>query len=269
MVYPILTQKSGIRIAALALLILGIDCSTRAAAQMVITEQQLDSWVFRNDGNAVSARRRLDSQVSLHVEDIDRSCKLTPAQKTKLQLAGRGDIKHLFNEFDVIKRKFKPLNQNQPDFQEEYQRLWQMISPLQIKVQAGLFQRDSLFFKSIHNTLTSEQQASYKALEEERRRYRYRASVEQAVDNIEQTTPLRDDQRQKLIGTLLSETKPPPVSGQYDYYYLAWQMAKIPEDKLKPMFDGVQWKAVDRLRTQYRNMDAFLRQNGYFTTDQD
>ena len=66
---------------------------------MVVNNIQFDSWVFGNIGsaNAGVARNKLDSLLTLSVEDLERSCGLTPVQKKKLMLAGRGDIKRFFD----------------------------------------------------------------------------------------------------------------------------------------------------------------------------
>src|SRR4051812_41179997 len=50
---------------------------------MVMNNIQFDSWVFGNIGaaNPGVARNKLDSILTLTVEDLERSCGLTPVQK--------------------------------------------------------------------------------------------------------------------------------------------------------------------------------------------
>src|SRR5439155_9611662 len=69
------------------------------------TDDQFERWVFQEDGNASRARKRLDSLLAMQIENIDRTCRLTDAQKKKLQLAGRGDVKRCFDCYERIKRK--------------------------------------------------------------------------------------------------------------------------------------------------------------------
>ena len=184
------TRRVAARLAALALLILCIDCSPCLARQF-FNEQQLDQSIFQTDQNADGARRRLDSQLSVQLEEIDRVCKLTEAQKEKLQLAARGDIKRFFDRYETIKRHFKPLDQTQPEFQEEYQKLWQDIRPLQQVLQSGLFRQDSLLHKSLQDSLTGQQHTSYVAVERERRLLQHRAIVALTVSSLEEMVPLR------------------------------------------------------------------------------
>ena len=75
---------------------------------MVVNNIQFDSWVFGNIGsaNAGVARNKLDSLLTLSVEDLERSCGLTPVQKKKLLLAGHGDIKRFFDRVDEVREIF-------------------------------------------------------------------------------------------------------------------------------------------------------------------
>src|SRR5438128_7468487 len=140
------TQR--LRVQLLALVVVFFGCAVAHAQRKVgapavaaaptVTDEQFDQWVFQQDRNAFEARRRLDSQLALQVEDIDRACKLTDAQKKKLQLAGRGDVKRFFDRYETVRQKFQLLKQDEQKVQE----IWQDINPLQVTLQAGLFHDD-------------------------------------------------------------------------------------------------------------------------------
>ena len=69
---------------------------------------------------------------------------------------------------------------------------------------------------------------------------------------------------------LLEETKPPRKFGhQYDYYVIMWQAAKLPEDKLKPLFDDVQWKVLNQQFAQMQGMEQWLKQFGVLSLEAD
>ena len=61
---------------------------------------------------------------------------------------------------------------------------------------------------------------------------------------------------------ILSETKRPTRFGQYDYYLVLYQAGKIPEAKLKPLFEDKQWALLKRQLNQRRGMEQFLRSQG-------
>ena len=52
--------------------------------------------VFGLDRTTYAARQRLETSLSDEVAEIDRACALSPPQKYKLLLMGRGDIKRIF-----------------------------------------------------------------------------------------------------------------------------------------------------------------------------
>ena len=63
----------------------------------------------------------------------------------------------------------------------------------------GLFGDASLFRKTLRHTIDEEQAARYAAVDQERRAYRHRASIELAVAMIEQALPLTDEQRRTFV----------------------------------------------------------------------
>lgn len=226
------------------------------------TDEQFEQWVFRQHGNAAEARKRLNSQLRTQLGTIDRMCNLTDAQKEKLQLAGRGDIKRFFDRYETVKRKYQSI---EPDMQN----LQQDTRLLQMALQGGLFQEDSLLLKALPNTLTGEQFARYDAVARERRASRHRATVEQAVAMLHQSVPLRDAQWRQLITLMANETKPSRTSGPYDAYVVLWQLGRLPEERLKPLFSEAQWKRVNAQLARYQQMEPMLKQSGQLLDEDD
>jgi hypothetical protein len=124
-----------------------------------LSDEQIEAWVFQPHGIAARARDQLVSELALRIVEIDRACDLTYAQKRKLRLAGRGDIKRFFDRFEAVKQKLRSMQNDKPMVQQIFA---QYIIPLQTAFQAGLFHEKSLLVKSLHTTLTSEQLARYK-----------------------------------------------------------------------------------------------------------
>lgn len=236
-----------------------------AEVKQVWAEPQIDQWIFQQDGNAAGARTRLDSQMALHVDDIDRGCKLTEAQKRKLQLMGRGDIKRFFDRCDKIKQKFQGVRQED----DKFNQIWQEINPLQMTLQSGLFNDESLFYKSVRHTLSGEQIPQYEAHAAERRAFRHRANVEVTIAIIEQNIPLGEEQRRALIALVANDTKPARKSSDYDMNLIMFQMGRLPEEKLKGLLDKTQWKVVNQLLAQYKGWEQIFRQQGLWPDDAD
>src|SRR5439155_14939241 len=155
--------------------------------QQAWPDEQFDQWVFRPNGNATMARKRLESLLTLQLDEIDRACRLTDAQKNKLHLAGRGDMKRIFDTYEAAKRKFNALGNDVQRIQE----VMPDVAPVQKAMQGGLSTTDSLLHKSLRHTLTAEQLAKYDAVLAERRAFRHRTNIERAVPMLEPGAPMR------------------------------------------------------------------------------
>jgi hypothetical protein len=226
--------------------------------QVFIDEANLDQWIFQGQGNADNARRQLQSRLKLQIDDADRVCQLSSAQKEKLALAAEGDIKLFFEEVSQVREKFRAV-QTDPN---AFNQIWQEIQPLQQRMAKGLFGETSFFAKTLRKILSREQLENYRAKDNERRMYRYRASIEAALAKLESSVPLTDEQSEKLTRLLLENSSPPQTFGQYDYYVVVHQLSKLPEDRLKPLFSDRQWELLDHQFGQYRNLVGVLIQNG-------
>ena len=224
--------------------------------------EQMDQWVFGRYGGSGGARNKLDSSLLLRIQDLERTCGITEAQKKKLRLAGRGDIKRFFDKVEELKRKFQQ-GQNDPNA-----NIWQEIQPLQVELNTGLFGDDSLYAKTIRRTLNHEQAARFESLSHERTSFRFRATVDWFVVHLDKGLGLTDDQRQRFVELLVNEARPPRRFGPGDYWYLLLQTARVPEAKLKPIFDAPQWRLLCRQFAQARAMEQWLKTNGVLADDE-
>ncbi len=222
-----------------------------------LANSTFDQWIFGEQlqDNGVT---RLESQLALNVDSIIRDCGLTSDQAAKLELAGRGDIKRFDDEVDKLFAKFVKVRRNRNAVNEFYQE----ILPVKAKFDAGLFNETSLFGKVLSRTLNDEQAAKHEQAERERRQFRYHAKLSLVVAIIERTMPLRDEQRERLIQVFKEETQPPKAFGQYDYYVALYQLSRVPDEKLEPIFDEPQWKVFVQFKAQGQAMHVFLQQQG-------
>lgn len=159
----------------------------------------------------------------------------------------RGDIKHFFDQYAPLKEKFGAMHikQNDADFQQKWQKIWQEISPVQMTLQAGLFNKGSMFEKTLTSTLTAEQLERRASVEKERQEFRKRAKVALGVTMFEQRLPLLEEQRRQLTALVLSEMQPAHwQQNGMEAVYVLNVLSNIPEAKVKPLFDDAQWKAV-------------------------
>jgi hypothetical protein len=224
--------------------------------------EQMDQWVFGRYGGSGGARNKLDSSLLLRIQDLERACGITEVQQKKLRLAGRGDIKRFFDKVEELKRKYQR-GQNDPNA-----NIWQEIQPLQVELNSGLFGDDSLYAKTIRRTLNHDQAARFESVSHERTSFRFRATVDWFVVHLDKGLGLTDDQRKRFVELLVNEARPPRKFGPGDYWYLLLQMARLPEAKLKPVFDAPQWRLLSRQFAQARGMEQWLETNGVIADDE-
>jgi hypothetical protein len=232
----------------------------------MINNQQFDQWVFGNIGtaNAGVARNKLDSLLTLNVEDLERTCGLSPVQKKKLMVAGRGDIKRFFDRVDDLRKRFDKVKNDQNVFG----LMWQDIQVLQAEFQAGVFAADSIFTKAVRSTLSQEQVVKHEQVVRDRLLYRYEARIDLAMELLNNSVGFTDDQRQRLVKVLTEESRPPRRLGQNDYYAILYLLASLPEAKVKPIFDDIQYRSLRRQLDQAKGLGMWLKQNG-FVPDED
>jgi len=226
------------------------------ANQFVVSENQIEQWVFRNNNGNISAKQKVDSGLQIEIELVKTAVTLTEDQQKKLELAGRGDIARFFGELDVHKKKFPAGSMTQEKFNE----MWQKIQPLTARYQAGLHGRGSLFYKMLPIILTSQQWEQFQEQDRERQRRHYRAKIEVVLTVLDQRLPMTREQRQKFIEVVMAKSEPPKVYGQSDYYLIMWRISQIPDEHLKPLFDEQEWKVFIRTTQQVRGMRQWIEQ---------
>jgi len=217
-----------------------------------------DQMLYQNDGNPTTAEQRMRTRTELQLAEIDRVCRLSEAQKQKLQLAIRGDIQRFLSEAGVLRIRFDKLMKDQkandPNaFNEVWQQMWQDMQPLQLRMMRGLTSTpESLLMKVLPQTLTTEQQREYRVVTAERERFRYESGIAVSLHQLEEAVALTEKQREELTKLLLAMPTP-RQNGQYDMYVILIRLSAIPEKKVKPLFGADQWKSLDAHLAQYRN----------------
>jgi hypothetical protein len=237
----------------------------QVARAVQFNPEQVDQWIFSRWGGAAGAKARLEANLALRIDDIERACAVTELQKKKLKLAGMGDIKRYYDRVEDLKRKYAA-GAGSPQINNN---IWQEMQPLQLELNGGLLGDASIFVKTIKSTLGPDQAKRYDELMRGRTDERRRATIEWFVVHIDKALGLSDLQRGRLVELLASETPPPERFGQADFWYLMYQMTRLPEAKVKDILDEPQWRLLSRQFIQARGMGPWLRSNGLIaqTTD--
>ena len=173
-------------------------------------------------------------------------------------MAGSADVARFRTQVDVLRHELVGKTYTNNEINEVYQR----ISPLRQQMQAGIIGKSSLFMKVMHTSLEARQRDEYERIEGLRPADRYRAKVRLYVAALDAAAAMTSDQRDGLLDVMFAETRPPTKFGQYDWYYIQSQAAKIPEARFAKLLDEAQMGILQQSMQQGRQMDRFLQQQG-------
>jgi hypothetical protein len=243
---------------ATAVIVVGVAaCAARpsVAQNFVMDENQFNSWLYQGNGGQVLDE---DSELNLMLEAVDRSSHLTNEQKEKLRLAGQGDYARFKRDVDELRAECVGKSFDNNEINEIYQK----FQPLTQRYQSGLLGDKSLFSKVVRQSMSPEQREEFEAAEAERRKARHAAKVRLFVAILEQSCPLKSDQRDALVDLLLKETRPALRTSEYDWYVVIVQVAKIKDSKLSTILDKAQLKFLKKITRQAGGMEGHLKQIG-------
>lgn len=198
------------------------------------------SWRVFGDPDEQRVRTHLELQFARKIDEAARLGELSTLHQNKLRLAGIGDIERFFDRVEALWLELPEEQRNA----ETLAALFERIPPLREKLADGLFERDSLFEKTLRRTLTGEDAAKYAAADAERRAFRYRARVESIVMMWDGVCALRAEQRRQLVQLLLEETQTPAKFRDIDQSAVLLQASWIPEERFLAILDNVQWRVI-------------------------
>lgn len=229
-------------------------------------DTNFDQWVFGGAQNAAAGRKRMEAQAKLQVAEIERSCRLSGEQKSRLEFAAHGDFERFNEQVEALRRKFTGINIQDG---EKMNQFWQELRPVQTRQLRGLTGADTLLSKALMRTLDEQQTKEFDAAQSERRRFRYHASIALALYTLEQSAPMTAEQRQKLTEALL-ELPPPKTLGQMDQWVVNYRLMNLSSTPaVKQVLDARQWQALQQTLNQARSLKQHLLDTGYVAEDLD
>jgi hypothetical protein len=141
------------------------------------------------------------------------------------------------------------------------------MSDLEIALTSGLFSDGSLFAKTLVRTLDREQAVRYEKALVHQNGQRYDRAVVSAVRSLQANLQLSYEQSEELTRVLRTEARPPKRFGRAaDVALVLFQVSRIPEEKIKPIFDNGQWRILSRWIAAYKRGEGgeeVLERNGF------
>ena len=230
-----------------------------------VTLEILNNQLFGQNGSEEDARKRYDVLLKIEIARLSQACRLTPDQLSQAELAGRGDIIRLLNQFEDFRQRFQGISLSAESLSE----IRRQALPLRATLNMNSFGEQSLLHRRLFNILDEQQATRLEALNSRRRQALQLEAAGRIAQTINARSPFSDDHRRALAGFLMSETKPPPLTpaGAYDNYYLLLQVKRLPRDRLRSVFDDVELTILDDMMQAAQTFEPRMRALGYFPLD--
>jgi hypothetical protein len=228
-------------------------CGTAPAQVFAAKQDWIASWVFQGQTEA-EFEKQLHFDYSMRVKTIDRLCKLKDEQRSKLNLAGAADVTRFFRNVAKTRKKIDALDL-QGNQRDEINQVWEIVSPLQMKVNNGLFADESLFQSVMRSVLSEEQQELYAAEIQRNQDRRRRVLTRVNVAEMERSMPLLAHQREKLLELLDLQELPKTMTRHTEGYAGFLKLVKLKkadEQALSELLDENQIKVVDQFCERYQ-----------------
>ncbi len=243
-----------------ALPVLLLDPAIAQDQRFQMDESDFDRNVLQAD--EATAKRKCKSSLQVRLSFIELSGKLSPAERRKLELAGLGDVERFFAQYKCKKAgmKFGSLTQ------DEWQKMWQEVQPLQARFQAGIYADDSLLEKTVSLTLDEQQLKRYEEIRREHDKKLFDKYMLATLAIIERKSPMTRAQRTRFLTLVDKHAEPPKYYGQstYPIYAVLFQISKVPEKELKAIFSDAEWQVINQYVQQGRQMGNMNQIGGFF-----
>lgn len=212
-------------------------------------------YLFRGADEA-QFKRQLEQGIHLRIGRIGEVVALDAEQLSKLQLAAHGDLSRFYSEMGAVREQTKDLD---PQKNEDAQKAWNLIMPLQQRIQQGLIGEKSLLERVLASTLTPEQRLKYDQFQREREIASYKAILRVTIADMEKSLPLTSQQRTDLIKLLLSSEFPSSVDRQM-LPYVGWAMlSRLKLDDVAEILDEQQLETFTKLKEQQVGIVRMIR----------
>lgn len=238
-----------------------VEAPANVESRVAVTDRTLEQWIVGGATSSGTIRTRFEFQLNERLRDLVETYPLSDALQQKLKLAGRGDIRRFFDEFDSHLQTLGKSSSDGMVPESKVIEVQREIQPLRIQYMNGVFGESSLFHKTLWANLDTKQRRQLAEQTQHERQKRFEAQFDSFLANW-RTLSLRDEQKQTLKKFFSREIPPPPYSNSLSYHYLTYRLAKLPEEKVRPLFDEEQWVSLSQLLAQAGRYEQLLTANG-------
>ncbi|TWU00771.1 hypothetical protein [Stieleria varia] len=203
-----------------------------------------------NGRSETDVKNQMRMLSGIQVDLVAKIGELDEQQTDKLQAATESDIRRFFREVDQVRHQLDEMKLGPNDINEA----WQVVSPIQVRMNAGIFGEQSLFQRVIKSVLTPDQQTAYQDELVRQRVRRWNIITRMNIAEIERNSmPLTSSQRDQLLAVLEKVELPATLNKQMDGYagYIRLTGSAKHDQQLKKFLTPAQMKVIDQYRLRY------------------
>jgi hypothetical protein len=205
-----------------------------------LRQQLFDQYAFGPHETMEATRLQLETRLARRVDYLRRAGELSDEQTKKLHAAGQGDFKRFFDRVAEARRGLGSID----DLRALAAAAARAGRPLDEERTALESADGPIFAKALARTLAEGQRSALEKDADDRRIFRHRAAVRWTTVLLARSLGLLDDQRRRLESLLLEETRPPASFDSSDYGIVMSQASRIPEARIRPILDDLQWRVL-------------------------
>ena len=224
----------------------------RKAPVKMSDDKYFDRLVFGVDQDTNKFRNQLKDAFDRRLEIVGRTCKLTREQRSKLYLAGQGDIKRLVDRVEAKRARFLEVKGNPVELNQFIREL----ATIRTAIRADGFSDNLIFIKTLKSTLTPEQLIAYEKAEREDWLDRHHQSITLILNAESRRLKLDPQQKQKFAELLEEGIRPIKPVGAWEpsvELHIMYSLAQLPEDQLRTIFSEDQWGSYSRRMESFRS----------------
>lgn len=241
------------------------DLSEVAQPSDSVTAEGIERMILDGATPRGGLRGRLERQLIEKIRELATAVSLSESVQRKMKLAGREDVRRFFDELDNQVLAARKLTREGATHRDVHRHLHQAMKPLRIHYQNGLFEESSLFHKTLWANLDAEQRRRLTEYLNRERQEEFENQFDR-VFNAWPIFPMSDDQRETVKKFLSQEIPPPLHINSHVSDYVLFQLANLPEEKVRPLFKLIQWDDFSDLLERAKSYEEELIEHGLLST---
>lgn len=237
------------------------DRSEIAKVPVWLTAEKFEALIMDGATPRGGLRGRLEKRLTEKIRELAIALPLSESIQRKIKLAGRGDILRFFEKLDDQVLAARKLALDGVSGGDLIRPIHQSLKPLKIQNQIGLFVESSLFHKTLWANLDDEQRRHLAAYLTRERQEDFESQFDKVLAEWP-IFPMLKEQRETLKQFLAREIPPPLHIKSHCSDYILFQLAKLPEEKVRPLFELIQWDDFSDLMERAKSYEDELVEHG-------